>query len=192
MPALRPPGYGETASPAFAKAGSSPTGTRSLVDAPERDSKVGGVTADALGNAGRLCAGGECCPAGRRQSTLRDKSVVAYFDGVVPQKIRPLRVGGSGRDLIGGSVTASDRRATSNLRGSQIRQSLQSIARQILRKVLEGRLVFVPRNEGDEHWYEFSGDGSLARFFSGVEPLTKAMACPPCLNQIGGRLRRAA
>ena len=33
------------------------------------------------------------------------------------------------------------------------------IARQILRKVLEGRLVFVPRHEGDEHWYEFSGEG---------------------------------
>ena len=33
------------------------------------------------------------------------------------------------------------------------------IARQILRKVLEGRLVFVPRHEGDDHWYEFSGEG---------------------------------
>jgi hypothetical protein len=33
------------------------------------------------------------------------------------------------------------------------------IARQILRKMLEGRFVFVPRHEGDEHWYEFSGEG---------------------------------
>jgi hypothetical protein len=32
------------------------------------------------------------------------------------------------------------------------------IARQILRKVLEGRLVFVPRHEGAEHWYEFAGE----------------------------------
>ena len=53
------------------------------------------------------------------------------------------------------------------------------IARQILRKALEGRLAFVPRHEGDEHWYEFSGEGSLTKFFSGVEPLTHAMASPP-------------
>jgi hypothetical protein len=53
------------------------------------------------------------------------------------------------------------------------------IARQILRKVFEGRLAFVPRHEGDEHWYEFSGEGSLAKFFSGVGPLTQAMASPP-------------
>jgi hypothetical protein len=45
--------------------------------------------------------------------------------------------------------------------------------------VLEGRLVFVPRHEGDEHWYEFSGEGSLTKFFNGVEPLTRAMASPP-------------
>ena len=53
------------------------------------------------------------------------------------------------------------------------------IARQILRKVLKGRLVFVPRHEGDDHWYEFSGEGSLTKFFSGVEPLSNAMASPP-------------
>ena len=52
-----------------------------------------------------------------------------------------------------------------------------SIARQIMRKVLEGRLVFVPRQEADEHWYEFSGEGSLTKFFSDVAPL-KAVASP--------------
>jgi hypothetical protein len=46
------------------------------------------------------------------------------------------------------------------------------IARQILRKMLEGRLVFVPRHEGDEPWYEFSGEGSLTKFFGGMEPLS--------------------
>ena len=40
------------------------------------------------------------------------------------------------------------------------------IARQILRKVLEGRLVYVARHENDEHWYEFTGEGSLAKFLS--------------------------
>ena len=51
------------------------------------------------------------------------------------------------------------------------------IARQILRKVLEGRLVFVPRHEGDEHWYELGGKASLTKFFTAVPPL-KAMASP--------------
>ena len=60
------------------------------------------------------------------------------------------------------------------------------IARQILRKVLEGRFVFVPRHEGDEHWYEFSGEGSLTGFFGGMEPLSNAMASLniPNSNQI--------
>ena len=31
------------------------------------------------------------------------------------------------------------------------------IARQILRKVLEGCLVFVPRHDGDEHWSSSAG-----------------------------------
>lgn len=59
------------------------------------------------------------------------------------------------------------------------------IARQILRKVLEGRLVFVPRH-CDEHWYEFSGEGSLTKFFVGMEPLSNAMASQglPSWNQI--------
>jgi hypothetical protein len=38
------------------------------------------------------------------------------------------------------------------------------IARKILRKVLEGRLVFVPRQEASEGWYEFTGEGSLGKF----------------------------
>ena len=36
-----------------------------------------------------------------------------------------------------------------------------TIARQIHRKVLERRFVFVPRPEGDEPWCEFRGEGSL-------------------------------
>ncbi len=52
------------------------------------------------------------------------------------------------------------------------------IARQILRKVLEGRLVFVPRHEGDEHWYEFSGEGSLNKFFGGNGTAIKCDGVP--------------
>jgi integrase len=54
--------------------------------------------------------------------------------------------------------------------------------------VLEGRLVFVPRHEGDEHWYEFSGEGSLTKFFGGMEPLSK----PLTQREVQGLVRRAA
>ena len=42
----------------------------------------------------------------------------------------------------------------------------------------EGRLVFVPRREHDEHCHGFSGEGSLTRFFRSVEPLSNAMESP--------------
>jgi hypothetical protein len=56
----------------------------------------------------------------------------------------------------------------------------------VFARVLESRLVFVPRHEGDEHWYEFSGEGSLTKFFRSVEPLSNAMASQalPSWNQI--------
>jgi hypothetical protein len=31
---------------------------------------------------------------------------------------------------------------------------------------------------GDEHWYEFDGEGPLTTFFGGMEPLSDAMASP--------------
>jgi hypothetical protein len=51
------------------------------------------------------------------------------------------------------------------------------IARQILREVLEGRLVFVPRHEADEHWNQFTRVGSSTKFLSAVAPLN-AVASP--------------
>jgi hypothetical protein len=49
-----------------------------------------------------------------------------------------------------------------------------SIARQLLRKVLSGRLAFTPRSEGVESWYEFAAQGTLEKFFEGV-PAIKAV-----------------
>ncbi len=43
------------------------------------------------------------------------------------------------------------------------------VARQILRKVLNGRLVFDPREEEDgARFYEFSGPATLARLLDGT------------------------
>ena len=49
-----------------------------------------------------------------------------------------------------------------------------SIARQLLRKVLDGRLAFTPRSDGVESWYEFAAQGTLEKFFEGVSA-TKAV-----------------
>lgn len=49
-----------------------------------------------------------------------------------------------------------------------------SIARQLLRKVLNGRLAFTPRSDGVELWYEFAAQGTLEKFFEGV-PAIKAV-----------------
>jgi hypothetical protein len=50
----------------------------------------------------------------------------------------------------------------------------------------------VPRHEGDEHWYEFSGDGSLTKLFGGMEPISNSMASPICAswNQLSGWLKQ--
>ena len=47
-------------------------------------------------------------------------------------------------------------------------------SRQLLRKVLDGRMVFTPRRKADEIWYDVSGSGSVAPVLAGVSPL-KAM-----------------
>ena len=48
--------------------------------------------------------------------------------------------------------------------------------RQLLRKVLDGRLVFTPRHEVDESWYDVAGSGSVAPVLAGVQPLKALVA----------------
>jgi len=50
-------------------------------------------------------------------------------------------------------------------------------ARRILRSLLEGRIAFTPRSAGDETWYEFAGQASLARVLTGVVS-TKGLVAP--------------
>jgi hypothetical protein len=65
------------------------------------------------------------------------------------------------------------------------------LARQILRKVLEGRLVSVSRHQNEEHWYEFTGEGSLTKFFGAVAPPnTVASLMPARWNQIASWLKQ--
>ena len=47
----------------------------------------------------------------------------------------------------------------------------------ILRSLLEGRIAFTPRSAGDETWYEFAGQASLARVLTEVAS-TKGLVAP--------------
>jgi hypothetical protein len=40
--------------------------------------------------------------------------------------------------------------------------------RQILGKLLVGRLIFTPRTDGTERYYDFAGQGSLTKLLTGV------------------------
>ena len=49
--------------------------------------------------------------------------------------------------------------------------------RRILRSLLEGRIAFTPKSNGDETWYVFAGQASLARVLTGVVS-TKGLVAP--------------
>jgi len=63
----------------------------------------------------------------------------------------------------------------SNWRGLAMRHV--SEARQMLRTLLEGRLVFTPRQNAAARVYEFSGQAALGRLLSGVV-LPKGVVAP--------------
>ncbi len=50
-------------------------------------------------------------------------------------------------------------------------------ARQMLRKVIVGRLTFTPREDAGARWYEFAGQGTLRNVISGLA-LPKGLVAP--------------
>lgn len=49
-----------------------------------------------------------------------------------------------------------------------------SRTRQLLRKVLDGRVAFIPRGDASDRWYEMTGKATLEKFFAGI-PAMKAL-----------------
>ena len=49
-----------------------------------------------------------------------------------------------------------------------------SRARQLLRKVLDSRVSFIPRGDASDRWYEMAGQATLEKFFAGI-PAIKAL-----------------
>jgi len=67
------------------------------------------------------------------------------------------------------------------------------IARQVLQKLLKGRLVFTPETRGKVKGYRFTGEGSLIPLLVGMVPdLSQAVASPMSAswNHIAGWLRQ--
>ena len=52
--------------------------------------------------------------------------------------------------------------------GMGLRRAAPVQGRQILRKLLVGRVTFTPRTEGAERYYEYAGEATLGRFLGGV------------------------
>ena len=49
-----------------------------------------------------------------------------------------------------------------------LRRAAPVQGRQILRKLLVGRVTFTPRTEGAERYYEYAGEATLGRLLGGV------------------------
>ena len=62
-------------------------------------------------------------------------------------------------------------------------------ARQALRALLAGRLVFTPRGGGEERYYEFEGPGTVSRVIAGLA-LPKGVVTPagfePAISTLKG------
>ena len=52
-----------------------------------------------------------------------------------------------------------------------------STSRQLLRKLLDGRIVFSPKHEGEDRWYDLVGQATVAKVLAGL-PALKAVASP--------------
>ncbi len=50
-----------------------------------------------------------------------------------------------------------------------------ALTRQLLRKVLDDRLAFIPRSDGADRWYEFAGQATLEKYFWGIPQIKKAL-----------------
>jgi hypothetical protein len=76
-------------------------------------------------------------------------------------------------------------------RGLLRRQPVQ--ARQILRKLVAGRLIFTPKADAQGHYYEFAGHGTLGQILTGAFD-AKAVVTPagfePAISTLKGSRRR--
>ena len=95
------------------------------------------------------------CPEDARGAPVRSASTAGHHPPAAG-------VGPAALELLGRRFRAQ-LQDTRRLLGRQVADG-----RQILRQVLDGRLVFTPRREALRTFYEFSGTGWLGRVISGV------------------------
>jgi hypothetical protein len=51
-----------------------------------------------------------------------------------------------------------------------------SQTRQLLRKALDGRVVFIPQKDASDQWYEMAGQATLEKFFAGIPAIKEVLA----------------
>jgi Recombinase zinc beta ribbon domain len=51
-----------------------------------------------------------------------------------------------------------------------------SQTRQLLRKVLDGRVAFIPHKDASDQWYELAGHATLEKFFAGIPAIKEGLA----------------
>jgi hypothetical protein len=58
-------------------------------------------------------------------------------------------------------------------------------ARQALKKMLHGSLVFAPKDDGQQRYYELTGNGTLERILASIaNPISVAFPAPASWNQV--------
>ena len=92
------------------------------------------------------------------------------------EQLATLEAAGQGVPIKLGEVEGKLRGYLADWRGLLTKHVAQ--ARQILRKLVEGRLVFTPKEDATGQYYEFRGQGNLGRLLEGAALLPKGWVSP--------------
>jgi site-specific DNA recombinase len=92
------------------------------------------------------------------------------------EQLNTLEAAGQSVPITLGEVDGKLRGYLDNWRALLCKHAAQ--ARQIVRKLVDGRLVFTPKNDAGVPYYEFRGQGNLGRLLEGAALLPKAMVSP--------------
>ncbi len=96
--------------------------------------------------------------------------------GQLQEQLTTLEGAGEGVPITLAEVEGKLRGFLADWRGLLTKHVAQ--ARQILRKLIDGRLVFTPKTEAGGQVYEFKGQGNLGRLLEGAALLPKAWVSP--------------
>lgn len=115
--------------------------------------------------------------------------MATLLEGIKEREVRRHELRG---ELDALAATPAIREAATSVRVDLLRQVEEwrgllgrhvSTSRQLLRKLLDGRIVFSAKHEGDDHWYDLAGQATVSKVFAGV-PALKAVASPTGIGHL--------